>query len=95
MTHFKERCKYGFMHRQCRCPGGEVTIVDCDKTLHKKVQRTALEWAAIHKVVIMDPDGWRHNNDNVDMDTPITFDDFKDRTLQSTVRMLDKNLFDL
>lgn len=94
MPHFKEKCQYGFMHRQCRCPGGTTTMVKCDRpTTHKHVFRTGLEWAAIHGDQIMDPDGWRRR-DGVDMDTPIKYDDYLDRLAYSTVKVLDRDRFD-
>lgn len=92
-NHYKEKCQYGFMHRQCRCPGGTLTIKACTKPdAHAKVLRDAFQWCAIHQVHIMDPDGWRHG-DGVDLDTPITFDDFKNRLGESTARALDKDFF--
>lgn len=95
MSHFKEKCQYGFMHRQCRCPGGTTTMVKCDRpTTHKQVLRTAWDWIALHKVLILDPDGWRRK-DGVDYDTPITFEDFKNRTAMSTINALDSHLFDV
>lgn len=92
MTHFKEYCKFGFMHRQCRCPGGERTIIGCTNPTHIEVHRSGVEWARFYGITVLDPDGWRHK-DNVDMYTPITLSDFKNRAAESTVNLLDSKLF--
>lgn len=94
MSHFKVICQYGFIHRQCRCPGGTVSIEACDKNdEHRKILRTAYEWSAIHRVQIMDPDGWRFE-DGVGLDNLITFDEFRGRLFSSTIMTLDSRVFD-
>jgi hypothetical protein len=40
-------------------------------------------WNSMYGVRIMDPDGWRR--DGKDYDEPLTFDDWHDRMLDSTV----------
>lgn len=92
MAHFIEYCQYGFLHRQCRCPGGTKTIKKCSRPdKHSAIRRTAWDWLALHKVHILDPDGWR---DGVDFDTPITLENFIERVSLSTIKMLDRRLFD-
>lgn len=40
-------------------------------------------WSAMYGVRILDPDGWRR--DGKDFDEPLTFDEWRDRMLESTV----------
>lgn len=90
MTHYKTVCKYGFTHSQCRCRGPhEIRVIECPASSgHSEVKRTFWAWQAIHKVLVLDPDGWRRN-DGVDFDTPIDLEDYKLRVSMSTVNGLD------
>lgn len=45
---------------------------------------TARQWAKAEGVQIMDADGWRRN-DGVDLDTPITYNDFHERLAVSSI----------
>ena len=46
--------------------------------------RTGTEWARHYGIIIMDPDGWRRNDD-VTMETPITLLDFANRVWECTI----------
>lgn len=46
----------------------------------------AAEWASIHRVEILDPDGWRE--DGLPFDAPITEWEFQRRLTVSTIRFL-------
>lgn len=96
MSHFKEICKYGFIHRQCKCISNNQVMrrVDCTNPTHAAVKRDFFQWQSIYKVHILDPDGWRQR-DGVDFSTPITFDDYIDRVNLCTINTLDSGLFDL
>ena len=95
MVHFREICKYGFVHKTCRCVKNTVTtIVDCDNVVHAAVRRDYYDWQSLYKVSVLDPDGWRRN-DGVDFNTPITLSDFQDRIASCTVSGLDSMFFDL
>ncbi len=58
------------------------------KTLHKILQlkdskKAGRDWAKEFQVQIMDPDGWRR--DDTDIDQKITFFDFLERVVVSTL----------
>lgn len=52
--------------------------------------RTPIQWLEEPEykgIIVMDPDGWRHN-DGVTWDTPITQGDFAMRLFESTIQFL-------
>jgi len=51
------------------------------------IKRTSFEWAKLVGVEIIDPDGWR-KDDNVWLETPIGYFDFCNRMEVSTIRPL-------
>jgi hypothetical protein len=55
------------------------------------MKRRPEDWCRIHKVVILDPDGWR-GVDSPSWDTPIDEDEFLERMSVSTICSSDKGL---
>lgn len=51
------------------------------------VLKTPKEWGEILGWIVMDPDGWRH--DNKSFDDPITEEEYAERLWPSTVRKVD------
>ena len=55
---------------------------------HPKVGKNAFQWAIVGGFnfwdVVLDPDGWR-DDDGVDLDTPISYEEFQRRLMECTV----------
>jgi hypothetical protein len=47
------------------------------------VKKTALEWAKMEKIIILDADGFRYN-DGIELDTPISYSEFSKRIVFCT-----------
>ena len=54
-----------------------------DKAFAKK---TAIEWAQLDEIIILDPDGFR-DNDVITIETPISYAEYNRRICHATVMM--------
>jgi hypothetical protein len=49
-------------------------------------KKTAIEWAQLDEIIILDPDGFR-DNDGVTIETPISYAEYNRRICHATVMM--------